>query len=161
MDDPLGPHDLEIARRFTAGRAAVWRCLTEPALIGEWFCPRPWRATDIIIELVPGGRFSTIIRGPEGEVHDEGPGCVLDVAAPSRLVWTSALGPGWRPLPAAPGGLAFTAVMTLRDAGDGGTLYAARALHATAEARQRHAAMGFAEGWGAAADQLGALALTL
>ena len=126
MDDALGPNDLEITRRMKASRASVWRCLTEHALMEQWFCPKPWRATNCVIELRPGGRFSTVMRGPEGEVHDEGPGCILHVEPMTRLVWTSALGPGWRPnlIPAA--WFAMTAVMTLRDA-EGGTLYTARA----------------------------------
>jgi uncharacterized protein YndB with AHSA1/START domain len=161
MDDALGRHDLELTRRMQAGRAAIWRCLTEPALIEQWFCPRPWRATDVVIDLRPGGRFSTVMRGPAGEVFDEGPGCILLVEPQTRLVWTSALGPGWRPNPAPEGGFAMTAVMTLRDAEGGGTLYTARALHATPAAKAQHEAMGFHDGWGAAADQLQALAAAL
>lgn len=161
MDDDLGPNDLKITRRMKAGRAAIWRCLTEAALMEQWFCPRPWRATDIRIDLFPGGRFSTVMRGPEGEMHDEGPGCILLVEPQTRLVWTSALGPGWRPNAVPAEGFAMTAVMTLRDAAGGGTVYTARALHATPEASARHEAMGFHDGWGTAADQLDDLALTL
>jgi len=35
------------------------------------------------------------------------------------------------------------------------------ARHATQEAAQRHDAMGFSDGWGMVADQLGRLAATL
>jgi uncharacterized protein YndB with AHSA1/START domain len=44
---------------------------------------------------------------------------------------------------------------------DGGTLYRGLALHADAQARNRHEAMGFHDGWGRATDQLVALARTL
>ncbi|WP_255345817.1 SRPBCC domain-containing protein [Azoarcus sp. KH32C] len=37
---------------------------------------------------------------------------------------------------------------------DSGTLYEARVVHGTTEDCQRHAAMGFEEGWGKALDQL-------
>ncbi|WP_447414905.1 SRPBCC domain-containing protein, partial [Clostridium perfringens] len=39
-----------------------------------------------------------------------------------------------------------------------GTRYTATARHWTAEARDRHAAMGFEAGWNAATDQLEAIA---
>lgn len=160
MDDALGPNDLEITRRMKASRASVWRCLTEPALMEQWFCPKPWRATDCVIDLRPGGAFSTVMRGPGGEVHVNGPGCILLVEPMTRLVWTSALGPGWHPNVIPAEGFAMTAVMTLREV-EGGTLYTARALHATRAARDQHDAMGFQNGWGTAADQLEALAATL
>lgn len=158
--DALGPYDLELTRRMKASRASVWRCLTEPALMEQWFCPKPWRATDVVLDLHPGGAFSTVMRGPAGEVHDEGAGCVLLVEPMTRLVWTSALGPGWRPVLTPEGSFAMTAVMTLREV-ESGTLYTARALHATDAARAQHEAMGFHDGWGTAADQLEALAATL
>ena len=41
--------------------------------------------------------------------------------------------------------------------GAGGTRYHAVARHADAETCQRHAAMGFHEGWGKALDQLVAM----
>ena len=70
--------------------------------------------------------------GPDGFEAD-GNGCVLDVAEGERMVWTSALGPGWRPERSRAGGLRraspFTAIMTLEDAGDGKTLYRAVAMH--------------------------------
>jgi uncharacterized protein YndB with AHSA1/START domain len=161
MTEPLGPNDLEITRHLKARPAAIWRCLTEPTLLEQWFCPRPWRATDIVIDLRPGGAFATVMRGPEGEVFAEDPGCFLLIEPQARLVWTSALGPGWRPKAAPAEGFAMTAVTTLAEAKGGGTLYTARALHASAEAKTKHAVMGFHDGWGTAAGQLDELALTL
>lgn len=160
-DEPLGPFDLELTRRLKARRATLWRCWTEPALMEQWFCPRPWRATDIAIDLRPGGAFRTIIRGPEGEVFDNPPGCFLHIVPQEVLVWTSALGPGWRPLITPDGAFAMTAIVTFRDDSGGGTVYTARAVHADAPGRDAHVAMGFHDGWGAAAAQLEELALTL
>jgi uncharacterized protein YndB with AHSA1/START domain/DNA-binding transcriptional ArsR family regulator len=159
--DPLGPFDLELTRHLQAPRAVLWRCWTEPALMEQWFCPVPWRATDIEIDLRPGGRFKTIIRGPGGEVFDNDPGCFLAVEPLERLVWTSGLGPGWRPVLTPPEGFAMTAVLTFADAPGGGTLYRARVLHADAAGKAAHETMGFHDGWGAATAQLDALALTL
>ena len=100
-----------------------------------------------------GGAFSTIICGPDGErIANEG--VFLEVLEPERIVFTSVLGPGWRPLSSE---LPFTAVITLAEI-DGGTRYTATAMHQTAEHCRRHADMGFHDGWGAAIDQLETLA---
>jgi len=93
-----------------------------------------------------------------------GNGCVLDVAEGERLVWTSALGPGWRPNDLGPegcGALAFTAIMSLEDAGDARTLYRAIAMHRNPADAETHSKMGFHDGWGTCADQLGEVAAEL
>lgn len=158
MDDTA--FDLEFSRRLRAPRGAVWRCWTEPALLQQWFCPRPWSVSECRIDLRPGGRFDTVFLGPEGERHDN-VGIWLDVVAPERLVFTSALTEGWRPAAPATGMPPLSIVVTFREGAGGGTVYAARALHADAAGRDAHAAMGFELGWSLAADQLEALALTL
>jgi uncharacterized protein YndB with AHSA1/START domain len=113
------------------------------------------------VVLRPGGRFKTVIRGPEGEVFDNDPGSFLEIVPMARLVWTSALGPGFRPNLIPAEGFAMTAVLSFADAPDGGTLYHARVLHADVNGKAAHEAMGFHGGWGAAAEQLDEVALTL
>lgn len=143
--------DLELIRQFRAPPAAVWRALTEAELLKRWFCPAPWRISEAVLEPWPGGRFYTRMRGPEGQdLPNEG--CVLAVERERRLVFTDALTAGFRP--AASGFM--TAILSLAPK-DGGTVYRAEALHADAARRQEHLRIGFHEGWGAAADQLGAL----
>jgi len=51
--------------------------------------------------------------------------------------------------------------MTLEDAGDGKTLYRALAMHRNAADAETHDKMGFQEGWGTCADQLGEVAAEL
>lgn len=158
MTDDL---DLVLERRLRAPRGAVWRCWTDAGLLEQWFCPRPWRATDFVLDLVAGGAFGCTMRGPAGEVHANAPGCWLAVEPVSRLVWTSALGPGFRPLAVPAGAFQMTADIAFAEAEDGGTLYRAVVRHADAAGKAAHEAMGFHAGWGAAADQLDELALTL
>jgi uncharacterized protein YndB with AHSA1/START domain len=93
--------------------------------------------------------------GPDGE-RSEGTGCVLVADPGHRLVWTSSLGPGFRPLPATDEGFVFTAEVSFV-AAEAGALYTATVRHATAEDATTHAEMGFEAGWGAALDQLVAL----
>jgi uncharacterized protein YndB with AHSA1/START domain len=56
--DFASPHVLTLERTLAAPRAAVWRCWTEPELIKQWFCPVPWRATEVQADLRPGARAS-------------------------------------------------------------------------------------------------------
>ena len=117
----------------------------------QWFCPAPWRVSACTIDLRPGGAFNTTFCSPDGEEHLN-VGCYLEVVPGERLVFTDALGPGYRPA-AAP---FMTGVLELFPEGDG-TRYRASSLHVDAEARDKHEAMGFHTGWGAALDQLVAL----
>ena len=34
--------ELVVDRVLRAPRASVWRCWTEPELLKQWFCPKPW-----------------------------------------------------------------------------------------------------------------------
>lgn len=158
MSEPDPTLDLVLERYVAVPVAKVWAAWTEPALIRQWFTPAPWKTVDCKVDLRPGGQFYTLMRGPNGEEH-AGDGCYLEVAAPHRLVWTSALGPGYRPNAAQHINLAFTAMLSFQAKG-GGTVYTARAVHGTAEAAKAHSDMGFLNGWGAALDQLVALMST-
>ena len=148
--------ELVLDRVMDAPRAAIWRCWSEPDLLEQWFCPKPWYVTDAVLDLRSGGEFSTVMHGPEGEEVPTS-GVFLEVVEGRKLVSTDAFTPGWRPA-----GKPFMASeVTLEDAGEGRTRYVARAMHWNAETLQEHEAMGFHEGWGKAADQLEALAKSL
>lgn len=144
--------DLTLQRRIPISPAAAWRGWTEPDLLVQWSTPRPWRTTEVELDLRPGGVFRTVMQGPEGE-EGGGTGCVLEVVPERRLVWTSALLPGFRPSISEFGVPTFTAMIELEPDGDG-ALYTATVRHADPEGRQVHADMGFEAGWGAALDQL-------
>ena len=155
--------DLVLERTLNAPRDMVWKALTTPALVKQWWAPRPYQTPEVEIELSPGGKFYTHMTGPDGFVH-KGSGCVLEVAEGEKLVWTSALGPGYRPNELDPndcGGFAFTAIITLEDTDDGKTRYRAVAMHKNVADSESHAKMGFQDGWGTCADQLGEVAAGL
>lgn len=149
-------NDLVLDRELGAARENIWRCWTEPELLKQWFCPKPWYVSEVRMDLRPGGAFFTVMNGPDGERFDN-PGVFLEIAEGERLVFTDAFEPGWRP-----NGRPFmVAEVRFEDAGDGRTRYTARAMHWNAETRKEHEEMGFHEGWGKAADQLEALARSL
>ncbi|MGV3616742.1 MAG: SRPBCC family protein [Fimbriimonas sp.] len=147
--------DLYFERIVDVPKELVWKAWTTPELLEQWFTPAPWKTRDVKVDLRPGGNFTSTMCGPEGEEFT-GAGCYLEIVENAKLVWTSALGPGYRPQAAAEGAFVFTAVITLEDHGTG-TKYTALAIHPDVEACEKHKAMGFHEGWGAAFDQLVAL----
>lgn len=91
------------------------------------------------------------MEGPAGERHDN-TGCFLFIIPNRLLVFTDALGPGYRPL-----GSGFMTASVAIEPTATGTLYTARALHKDTEGKAQHEAMGFHQGWGTALDQLVAL----
>lgn len=159
---PIDPTlDLEIERIVPVTAAQLWRGWTEAELLKQWFCPRPWRVSEAELDVRPGGVFRTVMEGPDGE-RAPYEGTFLEVVPQRRLVTTSVLLSGFRPVPAGTAGPHFTGVITFDPQPDGrSTRYAARAMHADAVSQQQHSQMGFHEGWNAALDQLVELARTL
>jgi uncharacterized protein YndB with AHSA1/START domain len=152
-EPPFDPQrDLCLERLVEIPPRLVWRAWTEPEYLKAWFTPFPWTTIEAEIDLRPGGIFRTVMRSPEGRNFDNA-GCYLEVVANERLVWTSALGAGFRPAPHDPTDLAFTAVISLAPAAEG-TRYRALAIHRSETDRQKHEQMGFHSGWGKALDQL-------
>ncbi len=132
----------------------VWAAWTEPERLVQWFTPRPWTTPECEIDLRPGGVFRTLMRGPDGE-EGGGTGCYLEVVPNERLIWTGALGPGFRPNPKEDMAIdmVFTAIISM-EAIDGGTRYTAAVMHADPAGAKQHAEMGFFDGWGTCLDQL-------
>ena len=155
--------DLVLERTVDVPSHLVWAAWTTPAHILNWFTPAPWKTVECEIDLRPGGKFYTVMQSPEGQ-NFPSTGCFLEIVDGKKLVWTSALSTGYRP--ATNGTLnencpfLFTAVILLEPQGDK-TKYTAIAIHPDEGSRTRHEEMGFHEGWGAALDQLVAMAKKL
>lgn len=153
--------DLELNRVLKASPALVWRCWTDPKLICQWFCPKPWSVSQAVVDLRPGGRFFTLMNGPDGEVVPN-EGSFLEVIPERKLVFTDIFGADYAPVavPESGAGLAFAAILTFEPEGSG-TRYRAVARHRSPADAQMHNEMGFHVGWGIATDQLEELARTL
>lgn len=148
--------DLVLERTLDAPRELVWRAWTDPERLKSWWAPKPYETPEAEMDLRPGGIFRTRMTGPDG-FEEDGAGCVLEVVEGEKIVWTSALGPGWRPAELDEegcGAFPMTAIVTFADAPDGRTYYRAVALHRNAADRDTHEKMGFHEGWGTVAGQL-------
>jgi uncharacterized protein YndB with AHSA1/START domain len=144
--------DLLLERVVEVPRPLVWAAWTQPEHIKKWFTPAPWSTVDCEIDLRPGGIFRFVMRSPEGKDFPH-LACFLDIVPNERLVWTVALGPGYRPLPSATDVPVFTAVIALEDK-DKGTKYTALVMHRDEAGCRKHEEMGFRDGWGKALDQL-------
>lgn len=149
-------NELSIRRTIDAPRAAVWRCWVEPALLKQWYCPKPWYVSHAELDVRPGGASLVVMNGPNGE-ENRIPGQYLEVVAGERLIFTDAFAGDW-----VPAGKPFmVGFVELRDAAGGRTDMLWGARHWSAADRDQHLAMGFEKGWNAAADQLITLAQTL
>lgn len=145
--------DLTVFRIIKAPRAIVWQAWVDPKHLAKWWAPAPIKTTVNKLELWAGGAFNTTMHMEDG-AEFSGEGCFLEIKENERIVWTSALQRGWRPNK---DDMPFSAIVVLEDHPDG-TKYTATALHQNDEDRQKHAKMGFVDGWGTCIDQLGSLA---
>ncbi|HTM96998.1 MAG TPA: SRPBCC family protein [Croceibacterium sp.] len=141
-------HELTVTRLIDAAPEKVWEVMTDRQ--EEWWCPKPWRAEFEINERRPGGRSEVTMYGPEGERHPH-KGMYLAYDEGRRFVSTDAIQGDFEPH-----GPFMIGIWEIEPEGTG-TRYTARARHWTQADSKRHEEMGFAEGWGACADQLKAL----
>ena len=135
---------LVIERLMDAPAWAVWRAYTDH--LEEWFCPKPWTAELIEMDLRSGGRSSVTMRGPNGEVAPN-EGVYLEVVLERKIVFTDAFEAGW-----VPAGPFMVGCFEMTPEGDK-TRFRGSARHWTDEALEQHKSMGFEEGWGKMAEQ--------
>ncbi|MBB4402183.1 MULTISPECIES: SRPBCC family protein [Rhizobium/Agrobacterium group] len=153
MTETFNPDlDLKISRIIRAPRRLVWNAWTDKASLEQWWVPHPGQCRVDSMELHPGGAFETRYSEDGTAFGPHVKGCFLAVDHEQRLVFTDALTAGFRPS-AQP---FLTAVMTFRDHPDG-MEYVAYAMHNNLEDRDRHAEMGFFDGWNTVAEQLAQL----
>ena len=117
-------------RVFRAPRALVWRCLTEPAELAQFWGPRGITTPldGIVVELRAGGRFETLMVGEHGSYRMTA--TFTEVRSPERLSWVE---------PA--NGMQTTS--TLADLGDGTTEVVIHQEHVPEPRRSPEARAGF------------------
>src|ERR1700722_5759112 len=147
--------DLVLTRIIDAPRNKVFRAWTDPALLMQWFAPRPWTTPRAKLDVRPGGANLVVMRNPDGKEFPNR-GVYLEVVENRRLVSTDAYVEAWEPSQKP----FMTVILTFEDAG-GMTRYTARVRHWTVADREAHEKMGFHEGWGRCTDQLAALVARL
>jgi len=146
--------DLELARIIRAPRSAVWRAWTDAGVLEQWFIPAPAKLRVEQLDVRPGGGLVTSFSG-DGEIFGPHIDAVFLVVEPdARLVWTNAVDSRWRPQSPQP--VALTTEIRLLEHPEG-TDYRVVVRHGRPEDRQRHADLGFFEGWGTVTEQLASL----
>jgi uncharacterized protein YndB with AHSA1/START domain len=151
--------DLSLERTIDAPVALVWKVWTEPEHLKKWWTPAPWTTVEVEMDVRPGGIFRFVMRSPEGQSFPH-LACFLEVIEHRKIVWTTALEPGYRPAREQPPrkgedctDLVITAVLTFSERA-GKTHYSAVVLHKDEAERKRHEEMGFHDGWNKCLDQL-------
>lgn len=156
MSSETARHELVLMREIDAPREKIFRAWTDPQLLKQWFCPKPWGVSHAELDVRTGGSSVIVMTGPNGEVFDNR-GVYLEVVPNEKIVFTDAFKTAWIPSEKP----FMTGIVLLEPLGDGKTKYTAMARHWTEEDKKTHEAMGFHEGWGAATDQLAALVATI
>lgn len=76
-----------VTRVFAAPRELVWRALTDPKLIAQWWGPRRYVTEVKELDFRVGGKWRFVNKGAEGANH-EFFGEYREIAAPEKIVQT-------------------------------------------------------------------------
>jgi uncharacterized protein YndB with AHSA1/START domain len=152
---PSSDRELVLTRLIDAPCDKLFRAWTDPALLKQWFAPKPYTTPVAETDVRPGGASFIVMRGPDGQDLPNR-GVYLDVVPNERLVFTDAYTKAWEPSPKP----FMTVILTFENEA-GKTRYTARVRHWTVADREAHEKMGFHQGWGQCTDQLAALVATL
>lgn len=79
--------EIRIERLFDASRDLVFRTLTNPALISQWYGPRPLKTTVEEMDVRVGGKWRFLTQDPDGNEFGFS-GEYLELDPPRRLVQT-------------------------------------------------------------------------
>lgn len=146
---PANNRELVLTRVLNATPAQLFKAWTTPEILKEWFMPKPYELALVDMEPRDGGKFRTVMTGPDG-FHMDSTGVFLKVEKDKRIITTDAFGSDWKPTEKA----FFSAEILFDDLGNGQTRYTAIARHWNVEDCEAHEKMGFHEGWGQVATQL-------
>ena len=145
-----GDREVRIERIFNAPRERVWKAMTEPDLIAQWW-GRGNRLVIERLELTRGGYWRFVEHSPHG-VHGFS-GRYREVTPPERVVQTFE----WDGMP----GHVVIETATLEDLGDGRTKFVNTSLFHTVEERDGMLKSGMEEGVHASYAALDRLLATL
>ena len=130
-----GEREIRIERVFDAPRERVWKALTDPNAVVQWW----GRGNKLVVERMEverGGHWRFVEHSPQGVHGFEGR--YREVTPPSRIVQTFE----WDGMP----GHVAVETATLEDMGDGRTRFTAVTLFHTTEERDGMLHSGMAEG---------------
>ncbi|MBI3256348.1 MAG: SRPBCC domain-containing protein [Actinobacteria bacterium] len=145
---------MTITAAFDAPVGAVWQMWENPRRLERWWGPPTYPATVVDHDLIPGGRVTYFMTGPEGDRYS-GWWLVIAVDAPHRLEFEDGFADDdGNPDPDMP--VTMTRVV-LTEQANGGTLMAIASTFPSTEAMEQIIAMGAEEGMTLALDQIDGL----
>jgi uncharacterized protein YndB with AHSA1/START domain len=127
--------EIRIERTFNAPRERVWRAMTDPELVAQWW----GRGNKLVVERMEvnkGGHWRFVEHGPDGVHGFEGR--YREVTPPERLVYTFE----WDGMPA----YVVIETVVLEDVGDGRTRVVNTSLFHTTEERDGMLSSGMEQG---------------
>ena len=126
----MNDNELVYQRVFRAPRELVWRCLTEPAELAQFWGPSGTTTPmdGIVVELRTGGRFETLMLSEHGRHRMVA--TFTEVVPPERLAWVES-------------STGMHTTSTLNDLGDGSTAVIIHQRNVPATMRLPEARAGF------------------
>lgn len=80
-------HTVQITRVFDAPREAVWKALTEPESLKQWWGPTDYTCPSAKSDFRVGGKYLYAMQGPDRKIIWGG-GTFTEITKPSRLSCT-------------------------------------------------------------------------
>lgn len=65
----IAKKQITVVREFNAPVNEVWKAWTTPAMLDQWWAPKPWHAETKRMDFREGGQWLYSMNGPEGEKH--------------------------------------------------------------------------------------------
>lgn len=145
---------MTVTARFAAPADRVWRMWEDPRLLERWWGPPEYPATVVEHDLVPGGRVSYFMTGPQGDRH-HGWWRVSQVGPPHHLAFEDGFADdAGVPNPDLP---VIDVRVHLADQAGGGTFMTIATTFPSLQAMEEMVAMGMEEGMTAALGQIDGL----
>jgi uncharacterized protein YndB with AHSA1/START domain len=145
---------MTITSELDATVERAWQLWSDPRQLERWWGPPTYPATFVDHDLVPGGRVSYYMTGPEGDEH-HGWWKVVAVDPPTRLELLDGFADETgSPVETEP---ITSMVVTITERDGGGALMALETHFPSVEAMEKLASMGMLEGITAALGQIEAI----
>ncbi|MBX3061958.1 MAG: SRPBCC family protein [Anaerolineae bacterium] len=142
-----GSNAFTLTRTFDAPRELVFKTMTDPKLIPQWWGPKDYTTVVATMDVRPGGGWRFVQKGPDGSEYGFF-GFFHQIEAPSRVVQTFE----FEGMP----GHVLMETMILEER-DGKTLFTDISVFQTVEDRDGMIASGMEHGFSDSMEQLEAL----
>ena len=136
---------ITVTHIFAAPRHMVWDAWTIPEQMEQWYGPEGFSARIERNDVVPGGKWRSVLIGPDGQEYPS-EGMFFDVVVGQKLVSTDDFADDFKKDADIdlPEGMVTT---VLFEDVDGGTKVTVQIKHPTVEERKKHESFGVIPGW--------------